>query len=261
MILRRIGNKKAIAAKIEAQFPPHKIYIEPFFGAGGMYFNKKKAAKNIVNDKDNDVFNLYHVAVNRGAELKEAFARMPIHSGLLKYWQGHVESDPIQKAVRFLLMSNFTYLGMGGGVRFTATLDELQCNFSTLLDKTADKLFGATFGNTDFDVFLKSISFSQDGRNDEAKTLIYADPPYLGTSDNYANSFDESDSVRLFDALKATNCRFAMSEFDHPFILKQAAERGLNVIHIGERKNLKNRRTEILVTNYEKPQNGLFDIF
>ena len=42
MILRRLGNKKLIAEKIICHFPPHEIYIEPFFGAGGMFFNKPK---------------------------------------------------------------------------------------------------------------------------------------------------------------------------------------------------------------------------
>ena len=45
-----------------------------------------------------------------------------------------------------------------------------------------------------------------------------------------------------------------MSEFDNEFILQQAKERGLNVIIIGERQNLKNRRTEILITNYKISQ-------
>ena len=49
-----------------------------------------------------------------------------------------------------------------------------------------------------------------------------------------------------------------MSEFDHPFILEQAKERNLNVIIIGERGNLKNFRTEILVTNYQNMQQSLF---
>ena len=35
-----------------------------------------------------------------------------------------------------------------------------------------------------------------------------------------------------------------MSEFDNEFIMQQAKERKLN-IYIGERQNLKNRRTEI----------------
>ena len=49
-----------------------------------------------------------------------------------------------------------------------------------------------------------------------------------------------------------------MSEFDNDFVLNQAKERGLNAVYIGERKNIGNRRTEILITNYEK-QKSLFD--
>ena len=41
MILRRLGNKSAIAKarNTKSIFPPHKIYIEPFFGAGGNVFS------------------------------------------------------------------------------------------------------------------------------------------------------------------------------------------------------------------------------
>ena len=108
----------------------------------------------------------------------------------------------------------------------------------------------------DFRKAIKSISLSEE--NNIEKAFFYCDPPYLGTNDNYSNSFTEQDSIDLFDCLQATGCKFAMSEFDNEFILNQAKERGLNVIVIGERKNLKNRRTEILITNYEK-QKSLFD--
>ena len=80
----------------------------------------------------------------------------------------------------------------------------------------------------------------------------------METDDNYSNSFTEQDSQDLFDCLEKTGCKFAYSEFDHPFILQQAKERNLNVITIGERQNLKNRRTEILVTNYKTNQLTLF---
>ena len=48
MILRRLGNKKKIAEQIQGYFPEHKIYIEPFFGAGGMFFYKPKVKYNIL---------------------------------------------------------------------------------------------------------------------------------------------------------------------------------------------------------------------
>ena len=105
---------------------------------------------------------------------------------------------------------------------------------------------------------MKDIAFKKDGRNDEEQTFIYSDPPYLETGDNYSNSFKESDSSDLFDSLQKTGCKFAYSEFDHPFIIQQAKERNLNVHIIGERQNLKNRRIEILVTNYKLNQLKLF---
>ena len=74
----------------------------------------------------------------------------------------------------------------------------------------------------------------------------------MGTDDNYETSFKEQDSEDLFNLLMQSKCRFAVSEFDHPFILEQAKKNGLNTLIIGERQNLKNRRTEILITNYEQ---------
>jgi len=70
MILRRLGNKSQIAGEIQKYFPQHSIYIEPFFGAGGMFFNKPKANCNIVNDIDSDVYNLFQVLIDKKEELQ-----------------------------------------------------------------------------------------------------------------------------------------------------------------------------------------------
>ena len=259
MILRRLGNKKKIAKEIQKYFPEHKIYIEPFFGAGGMFFNKPKAKYNIVNDLDSDVFNLFQVVMNQKEELERAFYLMPIHSDLLNYWKQNKETEPIKKALRFLLMSNFTYLGkmctlLFGGSRYTGKKEYFE-----LINKTFDFLFDVQINNKDFKDFLKNISLDdRSGKGETEKTFIYSDPPYLQTDDNYSNSFKESDSFKLFEALEKTGCKFAYSEFNHPFIIQQAKERNLNVHIIGERQNLKNRRTEILVTNYENNQLKLF---
>lgn len=246
MILRRLGNKQKIAKEIQKHFPPHKIYIEPFFGAGGMFFNKPKAKYNIVNDLDSDVFNLFQVVMNQKEELEKAFYIMPIHSDLLDYWEKNKETEQIKKALRFIMLSNMRLFGKKGSLRYGA-LDN-KFGFVENLQKVNDFLQGVQFNNRDFKGFLKSFSInSEDG-------FIYCDPPYLGTTDNYSNSFTEEQSEQLFNTLEETKCKFAMSEFDNPFILEQAKKRGLNVIIIGERQNLKNRRTEILVTNYENRQ-------
>jgi len=258
MILRRLGNKSAIAKEIQKHFPPHKIYIEPFFGAGGMFFNKPKAKYNIVNDLDSDVFNLFMVVMNQKDELEKAFYMMPIHSDLLNYWKKNEEIDPIKKALRFLFLSNFTYLGKQDTCRSSPDnskkilLKNLDCTFNVLSD--------VQFFNKDFRKFLSSLSLSSEKRELKSDSFIYADSPYLSTVDTYSNSdtWSERDSNDLFDMLQNSGCKWAMSEFDNPFIINQAKERNLNVIIIGDRQNLKNRRTEILVTNY-KNSPSLFD--
>lgn len=257
MILRRLGNKKEIAGEIQKHFPQHKIYIEPFFGAGGMYFYKQQVQYNFLNDIDNDVFNLFMVVKEQKEQLLEAFIKTPLHQSLLSYWKQNEETDPIQKAVRFLFISNCTLHGNGGSLRM-GTTDNPKQNFTDNVNRTFEMISTAKFSNCDFRDVVKKIGFIQDGRNQEQQTLIYADPPYLETKDNYSHSFTENDSIDLFDLMVASKCKFAYSEFDHPFILEQAEKRGLNVITIGERQNLKNRRIEILVTNYKKPL-SLFD--
>ena len=251
MILRRLGNKKRIAAEIIQYFPEHKIYIEPFFGSGGMFFSKPKAKYNIVNDLDSDVFNLFQVVMNQKEELEKAFYMMPIHSDFLDYWKKNLETDPIKKALRFLFLSNLTMLGKGSGMRYGTEnpKDVLYDN----LKETFKLINDVQFTNKDFIKFfaiLRERNFEQ--------SFIYADPPYINSTDNYSHSFTESDSIDLFNALEETGCKYAMSEFDNPFIIDQAEQRGLNIHIIGERQNLKNRRTEILITNYKTPQLELF---
>ena len=255
MILRRLGNKKRMAKELIKYFPEHKIYIEPFFGAGGMFFNKPKAKYNIVNDIDSNVFNLFQVVSNQKEELEKAFYNIPIHSDLLNYWKKNEETEPIKKALRFLLMSNFTLMGTGSQLSYLTNDNKL--NVLEMIDATSKFMFGVTFDNSDFRKFIPKISFR--GRElDKSYAFIYCDPPYLGTTDNYSDSFKEEDSNDLFNTLEEIGCKFAMSEFDHPFILEQAEERGLNIIYIGERQNIKNRRTEVLITNYENRQQSLF---
>ena len=258
MILRRLGNKNNIAKEIQKHFPPHKIYVEPFFGAGGMFFNKIRANNNLLNDIDSEVFNLWIVVNEKSNELNDFMCNTPYHQDIVNYWNENKETDSIKKAARFLYLTNYVFMGKGTTLKLNAAKNEFNLRLTEKLTFCNKMLIDCQFSNLDFRKFIKSINFIQDGRQDEKQTLIYADPPYLETGNNYSQSFTENDVIDLFDCLQNTGAMFAYSEFDHPFILSQADERKLNVITIGERHNMKNRRTEILVTNYKKPL-SLFD--
>lgn len=259
MILRRNGNKSQIAHLIIPHFPAHKIYIEPFFGAGGLYFNKPRVKYNFLNDLDDDVFNLFMVIKNNRTELYRAVELMPVHQSLMKYYKKNKETDPIERALRFLFISNFTYLSKGYNVKFTA--DNSKDVLLSRIEPTFEYMKDARFMNVDFRKVIKMISFGDESALcKKTDSFIYSDGPYFETDGWYSeNSNKEQDVIDHFNMLCSSKIRFAMSEFDNEFILNLAKERDLNIITIGERRNLKNRRTEILITNYEPTtQKSLF---
>lgn len=213
------------------------------------FFNKPKAKYNFVNDFDDDVYNLFRQLLDNKDDLVRWIERTPVTETQFKEWgRGKREETDVMNAVRFLFISNFGLYGKANTLRIGAVNPKKQ--ILDQIDITFEYLSGVYFFNTDFrDVFKKC-----DYKGNIDRCFCYCDPPYLGTDDNYSNSFTESDSFDLFETLKSSGVRYAMSEFNHPFIINQAAERGLNVNYIGERQNLKNRRIEILITNYKTPQ-------
>lgn len=253
MILNRLGNKSKIALKIQKKFPKHDIYMEMFFGAGGMYFNKPRAKYNFLSDIDDDVYNLFRMLLDRKEELIDLIRTVPITETQFKEWgKGKREESKMMNAIRFLWISNFGLYGKPNTLRIGAVNPRKQILES--IDLTFDMLKDAYFFKVDFRKFFGKCDY----KGNIKRVFCYCDPPYLGTDDNYSHSFTKEDSIELFEVLVNSGVRFAMSEFDHPFILRQAEKYGLNVIIIGERKNIMNTRVEILVTNFDNAPT-LFD--
>ena len=253
MILRRLGNKSKIAHKIQEYFPPHNVYIELFFGAGGMFFNKPKVKYNFLNDIDNDVYNLFMVLKNNSDELYEKVKNTPKHEGIFKHWKDNKETDPVWQAVRFCYLSNYSLYGKGDTLHF------ITANSKKLLLKSIKDHFeiiqDVDFFNCDFREVLNKIATR--GTVNLNNMFIYCDPPYLHTATNKYDIFQKEDAEDLFNMLENSNIKFAMSEFKNPFIINEAEKRGLHVVEIAERRTIKSRNIEILVMNY-KAEGRLF---
>lgn len=248
MILRRLGNKKALAHKIYSLFPKHTTYAEPFFGAGGMFFYKPRAKYNLLNDLDNDVFNLWQVVQTRPDDLFAAMETMVVHESLFQYWRKNQETDPILQAVRFLMLSNFGLLGKTETFKVENGSINTKKYILQGINQANSLLTDCLFTNKDAIAFLKSIP----QKEQNSSLFIYCDPPYLKTTDNYQEHGWDAESLSdLMLYLKSMNeVNFAISEFENDTVLQLAKEYGLYVTRIGERQSLKNRSTEILTTNY-----------
>lgn len=256
MILRRIGSKAKIAKEIIKYFPKHISYIELFFGCGGLYFNKPFIKKNFLNDSDSNVYNCFDMLLRHKNELREYLEFIPYHIDFWNECKTRTPDNNIEKAVYFLVLSNFGYMGMPETLTFNLS------NSKQILINNIEKTYKILannhnqFLNCDFRDVLSKISFSDKTHN----AFIYSDPPYFETNNNYeSEKWTEQDVKDCFDVTFNSGFKAAMSEFQHPFIIEQAKQRGLNINIIGERRSLKNVSTEILITNYDKINKNLFD--
>jgi DNA adenine methylase len=246
-MLRRIGNKAKIAHDIIQYFPKHEIYVEFFAGALGMFLNKPKIKYNFLNDLDNDVFNFWEVLKNNRHELEQKIIETPYCDAIFQYWRQNKETDKIWQAVRFVYLSNFSYLGKSDTLKFG--VENSKKLLLSNLTKTFNVIQDCQFMNCDFREVLNKISLKDE--IDKQKTFLYCDPPYTQTNDIYSNSFTLQDTRDLFEICVNSGLRFAISEFQNNYVLELAKEFNLRVIPIKERQTLKKRNTEILIINYE----------
>lgn len=252
MILTRPGNKRRMYKILYEHFPEHRMRIELFFGAGGSFFYLPEPKYSILNDLDDDVTNLYLTLQNHKEKLIKEIEIMPISESLLKYYRSNLETDPIKKAIRFLLLSNFSYLGKGDTLRIG--LDNAKKSILKNIEATFIKLQHSKILNRDFRDVLPKVSFTK-GLNDKDKCLVYLDPIYHETEYWYkVPKWTETDTKDCLDIVANCGIKSAMSEFDSDFVMDEASSRNLNIIYLKERSNIKNIRTEILITNYSKNQ-------
>ena len=53
-ILKYPGAKNRLADWIVSFIPEHKVYLEPYFGSGAVFFNKPKSKIETINDLDGE---------------------------------------------------------------------------------------------------------------------------------------------------------------------------------------------------------------
>lgn len=76
-VLKYPGAKNRLAKWIVGFIPEHRVYCEPFFGSGAVFFNKKPCYNEIINDLDDDVYNFFKVLRNNGEALSEKILLTP----------------------------------------------------------------------------------------------------------------------------------------------------------------------------------------
>lgn len=251
MFFRREGNKTKYSADIIRLFPPHKMYIEPFVGTGGIFFNKPLAKFNILNDNSKFIYDLFAILKDK-EKLENMIKEIEFTPQYLDYIK-----DKVEEPIKTILLGEYSFMGSP-----TASTPDLGRHFNkkTLLEKIRVLkshmllyLEESQITNKDFIDFLNSISIRHFVNTKEC--FIYCDPPYSISKGSLKDnkSWDGlNDLEKLINACVEFGCNFAISEYNDEPVVNLFNKYNLNIHTISKSKfNKTTNKYEILATNYE----------
>ena len=255
VVIPYYGGKFTMSKRLVGMMPPHNRYIEVFAGGASMFFRKKKADWNVLNDLDNDIVNLYICVLKEFEELTEHIYWYPRSRTLFDDFKEKIKDskinipDPERAAQYFFIVRN-SFNNMLGGVFSKDAKWDVRIKEDLKLSKK--KLDNVTIENFDFRDLIPRYG-------PRKGDMFYLDPPYVVAKKGYyRNVFDEECHVDLkesVDLIHEGGGYFMVSYDDEPEIRELYKDYNIKTIdtkYVGTTPEKRGQiRTELVILNYE----------
>jgi DNA adenine methylase len=110
---RYAGGKFYARKLILEHIPRHTCYCEPFVGGGSIYFAKPKVARNILNDLDQDLMNVYTMIRDDPEGLIKFLEGLPASKELHAFYKNEFKaSNDLEEAGRWYYLNRVSYSGI-----------------------------------------------------------------------------------------------------------------------------------------------------
>lgn len=183
-ILRYHGGKWILAEWIISNFPPHRVYVEPFGGAASVLLQHPRSYGEVYNDLDQEICNVFQVVRDFPGKISRELIWTPFSRD--EYRRAFERcDDPVEMARRTIVRS---FMGFGSNAinravksgfransnRSGTTPAHDWANYPLTLRRVARRLRGVVIENK------KAIDLMK--QHDSGETLFYCDPPYVHSS-------------------------------------------------------------------------------
>ena len=249
------GGKQRIASKIFPYFPKHTVYVEPFAGGAALLFAKPNPVvsnfnhyKEVLNDKNDLLINLYRVAIEKPKELElkiqATLYSQSDHREAKKITKNPTDYDDVTKAWAF-------YVNINQG--FSKTLNR---GWSTTVytDNQASTWHNKKLRLPEILDRLKNVHISCEDaircikRWDSPQSLFYCDPPYPNAEQGHYSGYSIDDFKLLCDTLDNIQGSYVLSNYPQN-IEPQSAQQRIEIKAIMSaslNRQVDKKRTEVL---------------
>ena len=238
--------------------PEHKIYIEPFFGGGAVYWAKEPARTEIINDVNMNIVNFYEVLKHSYFELRKRIeatlhSRETYKKALIIYecpWL--FADDPVVRAWAFYVCTNQWFSAQIGS--WSYDLNKRAITVQNKIDAFSEQLSER----------LKYTQIEQNQAHkviqsrDSEDTFCYADPPYIDSNQGHYCGYTHDHFRRDLDALCGMRGKFLLSSYPSTILDEYVKKYKLYTKEIdkalcvgnGAKLSKRSRKIEVITANY-----------
>lgn len=246
------GGKQNMVNHILPLIPPHKIYVEPFFGGGAVFFAKTPAETSVINDTNDYAINFYKECKTNFEPLREMI-QTTLHSETLHKKAAEIlktrSGTPTEQAWAFWVQTNMSFSnGIFKGFAFKKSKREVTKttnNISRFTKEIQKRLRPTMIFNRDA---LDLIP-----RFDTPETFFYLDPPYVSSDcGHYKGTWGADEQEKLIKVLESIQGRFMLSGYPADLTATRGWYRRefTQNLSVSGKDNAGKKKTETLVMNY-----------
>lgn len=257
-VLKYPGSKWRIADWIISLMPPHKSYLEPFFGSGAVFFKKPPSRIETINDLDGEIVNLFRTIREQPEMLERAVALTPYSRAEYEQaWARHIAGDVTDgvELARLTLVRYWQTNGSHTSYKSGWKNDVAGREYAYAVrywNRLPEWIAGTVARLKDAQI-EQGPAVDVIRRFQKPEVLIYADPPYLlstRTGRQYrVEMAGDDEHVELLNALKAHPGPVILSGYENE--LYDQYLRGWTKLQRETRVASGARRTETVWMNYE----------
>ncbi len=222
------GGKQMMLQHIIPLIPPHKTYVEPFFGGGAVFWAKEKSENEVINDVNSRLITFYKV-LKYDLEKLEGLIDETFHSRLQhkeakdEYRDGKDEiKNMIKMAWAIWVQTNMSFAnkieGGFGYDKLGKVALKIANKKKALTDEYQDRMKRVTIENYDV---LKIIN-----AYDHEDAFFYLDPPYVSANQGHYAGYKEENFRDLLDACAKLKGKFLLSSYPEDILLEYREKYG-----------------------------------
>ena len=244
----RMGGKSRLRKTILERIPEHTCYIEPFFGAGWVYFGKAPSKVEVINDVDKELINMFRMIKYHAPEIERVLEyEFSGRDMFEEYKHCTVEYlTEIQRAVRFLYLISQSFASKGGTYGYGTNKGPApQIFYQGVLSDIKERLRNTYVENKSFEDIIK--------RYDRPHSFFFCDPPYFETA-GYENEFGQNEHLLLRDTLADIKGKFMVTINHHPQVREWYKDFNIEEVKVAysvsKEQKARKEYGELIIANY-----------